>query len=584
MDAKGARIDGSVLDSIRATGTVLPFPILVVNEGGIVVMASELVRDELGYTPEELVGRPVADLIPESSRDKHGNLMMGYWKNPERRMMARGLPLTARRKDGVETPVDVTLTPFEVDGERLVLCVVRDLAEQIADHRQHLQETQGILEGVEDALEARNQMLAEVRAMQSWFIGADSPGDEFDALLERMLRFTSSEYGFIGQILHEEDGTPYLHTFAVTNIAWDEATRRFYDENAPTGMIFRNMETLFGAAITSGEIVVANSPGTDHRSGGLPDGHPDLNAFLGVPFVRDGVPVGMVGLANRPGGYSQRYVESVGPLLDSLAQIVIAHRTEVARTAAVEVVKSQKDALTVANIRLSEALKTRNKFMSMVSHELRSPLTPILGFSEGLSYGIYGEVTADQRRVLSNINESGSRLMKLIDDILDYARSDVNPAEIELTTVNVEALLESCRTMMASAADLKGIAIEMDIESGPLHVLSSESHLKKMVMALLENAVKFTPEGGSVGLRARRVEGGVEIEVWDSGIGIDPEAYERIFEPFIQLDHGKSRHFEGSGLGLALAAKLAGLHGTSIEVESELEKGSRFTFRCAEAG
>lgn len=571
-----------LLEAIRSSGRLLPFPLLVIDRSGNIVLASDLVEEEFGYTPDELAGRPVSDLVPEPSKGEHGTLMEGFWKKPERRAMARGLPLSLRRKDGRETPVDITLTPFEAEGTPLVLCVVRDLADQIADVRQDLEDTQGVLEGVEHALQVRNQMLAEISAMQSWFIGTDSPGDDFDALLERMLRYTNSEYGFIGQILHDEDGAPYLHTFAVTNISWNEDTRRFYEENAPTGMIFRNLETLFGAAIVSGEVVRANHPASDERSGGLPDGHPALNAFLGVPFVRDGVPVGMVGLANRPGGYSKGYVDHIRPLLDSLAQIVIAHRIEVARSRAEREVIEQKDDLALSNLRLAEALRTRNSFMSMVSHELRSPLTPILGFSEGLGYGIYGELTEQQRHVLGNINESSNRLMKLIDDILDYARSDVDPAEFDVSLLAVGPLVLGCQSMLASAADSKGLVIDLDIEDEAFRVAASEPHLKQLLVALLDNALKFTPGGGSVGVRVRRADDGaaVDIEVWDSGIGIDPEDHERIFEPFLQLDHEKTRHFEGSGLGLARAAKLAELHGGSISVQSALGEGASFTFRC----
>ena len=572
----------SLLDAVQSIGELLPFPIFVIDESGTILTASPMVEDEFGYLPEDLVGRPVADLVPEPSRSKHGALMEGYWSNPERRAMGRGLPLALTRRDGSETPVDVTLTPFELDGATRVLCVVRDIADQVAHARQDLEDTQEVLEGIEQALQVRNQMLAEISEMQSWFIGTATPGDDFDALLERVLSFTNSEYGFIGQILRDEDDTPYLHTFAVSNISGNEESRRFYEENAPTGMIFRNLERLFGAVIVSGEIVRANKPASDERSGGLPEGHPALNAFLGVPFLRDGVPVGMVGLANRPGGYSQRYVDSLRPLWESMAQITIAHRTEVARSKAEEQVVKQKDQLEVSNLRMADALRSRNKFMSMVSHELRSPLTPILGYTEGLAYGIYGELSEKQQGVLKNINESGQRLMKLIDDVLAFARADVDPEEAELTPLQLKPFLVDCHRMIASAADMKGLTVELDMEGESPRIMASESHLKTVVMALLDNAVKFTTDGGSLGIRVREAEVDtmVEIEVWDTGIGIDPEDHERIFEPFLQLDNTKMRQFEGSGLGLALAAKVMDTLGGSIAVQSALGEGARFTLRC----
>ena len=205
-----------------------------------------------------------------------------------------------------------------------------------------------------------------------------------------------------------------------------------------------------------------------------------------------------------------------------------------------------------------------------------------LGFSEGLGFGIYGELTEAQQGALKNINDSGHRLMGLIDDILDYARSDVDPGELEIAPVEVGPLLLGCQSMMASAAEMKGMVIALDLEDESQRVLASEPHLRKLIMALLDNAVKFTPSGGSLGVRVRRAEEGtaVDIEVWDSGIGIAPEDHQRIFEPFFQLDHDKARHFEGSGLGLALGAKLAELLAGSLTVQSALGEGACFTFRC----
>ncbi len=145
------------------------------------------------------------------------------------------------------------------------------------------------------------------------------PGILFDGMLESLLELTESEYGFIGEInlaadgspLMEESymkfrGRPYLKTHAITDISWNDETRAFYAENAPKGMEFHNLQTLFGAVIVTGEPVIANSPSNDPRRGGLPDGHPPLNAFLGVPFYKNGEMTGMIGVANREGGYDRR--------------------------------------------------------------------------------------------------------------------------------------------------------------------------------------------------------------------------------------------------------------------------------------
>ena len=155
----------------------------------------------------------------------------------------------------------------------------------------------------EAELQKKNALLQAVIHAQSKFIVDDDPRELFDGLLHDLLDLTSSEYGFIGEVLYNEAKLPYLKTYAITNIAWNEETRNFYEENVPQGLEFHNLETLFGYALKTEETVISNDPAQDPRSGGLPKGHPPLNAFLGMPLLSGKNMVGMVGIANRPGGY-----------------------------------------------------------------------------------------------------------------------------------------------------------------------------------------------------------------------------------------------------------------------------------------
>ena len=134
-----------------------------------------------------------------------------------------------------------------------------------------------------------SKLLATITRAQSQFVRSHEPRMVFDSLLEALLNLTDSEYGFIGEVLREEDGTPYLKTHAITNIAWNDETRQLYEENVAQGLEFRNMRTLFGNVITTGEAVIANDPGKDRRGAGTPQGHPPLNAFLGLPFGPIGI-------------------------------------------------------------------------------------------------------------------------------------------------------------------------------------------------------------------------------------------------------------------------------------------------------
>ena len=153
----------------------------------------------------------------------------------------------------------------------------------------------------------------------------------FDGLLDALLEVTDSEYGFIGETRTTAGGRRSLKTFAITDIAWDEQTRAFYDQNAPAGMEFFNLSSLFGHVMVSERPVIANQPGNDPRASGVPPGHPPLDAFLGLPFRSAGEMVGMVGLANRPGGYTEALIEQLAPLLGTCGNIVLARRAWIER-------------------------------------------------------------------------------------------------------------------------------------------------------------------------------------------------------------------------------------------------------------
>ena len=171
-------------------------------------------------------------------------------------------------------------------------------------------------------------LLEAISAAQSGFITNADPRDLFDRLLISLLAITESEYGFIGEVLHNPDGTVYLKTHATTNIAWNEETRKFYENHMPVGLEFRNLKTLYGAVLRSAEPIISNDPANDPRAGGCPEGHPALNAFLGLPFFSGKEFIGMVGIANRPGGYDFELADFLKPFLSTCGNIVHAFRND----------------------------------------------------------------------------------------------------------------------------------------------------------------------------------------------------------------------------------------------------------------
>jgi len=184
------------------------------------------------------------------------------------------------------------------------------------------------IKSAEAALDRQKHIAEIISRAQSQFILESNRSRAFDDLLSDILNLTDSEYGFIAEILHREDGSPYLKTRAITNIAWNDETRAFFEANAAQGMEFSNLKNLFGAVIVSEKPLIANDPEHDRRRGGLPPGHPPLNAFLGIPVHYDRKLVAMIGVANRPGGYESGWVKFLHPLLTTLGQLIEAARVK----------------------------------------------------------------------------------------------------------------------------------------------------------------------------------------------------------------------------------------------------------------
>jgi two-component system cell cycle sensor histidine kinase/response regulator CckA len=179
---------------------------------------------------------------------------------------------------------------------------------------------------IEAELRSKNALLDAIRDAQDRFIVAPDMKATFERMLSTVLRLTQSEYGFIAEVQRDAAGQPILKTHAISNIAWDEPTRSFYEQHAPAGLVFANLDALFGAVLTSGRPVLANEPSFEPRRGGVPAGHPPLKAFMGLPFFHQGEMLGVVGVANPPSGYSEESVEELAPLLATCASLTAALR------------------------------------------------------------------------------------------------------------------------------------------------------------------------------------------------------------------------------------------------------------------
>jgi two-component system CheB/CheR fusion protein len=228
---------------------------------------------------------------------------------------------------------------------------------------------------------------------------------------------------------------------------------------------------------------------------------------------------------------------------------------------------------------LKRVARAKSEFLANMSHELRTPLNSINGFSEVLCDEIFGPLNEKQKTYVNNVLTSGKHLLLLINQILDMAKVESGKMKLALSNLHMKSLLTEISLLVADMVSKKKIDMLLEIADDLPDIEADELKVKEVMYNLLSNAVKFTPEGGKIGMRAKKTDSEIEIVVWDTGVGIARENMEKIFEGFFRVDTPYSRVTEGTGLGLPLSKKLVELHGGKFSVESEgLDRGTSIRF------
>ncbi len=263
--------------------------------------------------------------------------------------------------------------------------------------------------------------------------------------------------------------------------------------------------------------------------------------------------------------------------LDVLATVASQLQQFLERLHARAALRQRTEELTRVNSRLAEAMRLKDSFLASMSHELRTPLTGILGLSETLIDQVYGPVNEKQLKYLRIVESSGRRLLALINDLLDLAKIDSGQDKIEKSEGRLDDICDSAVRLVRFAANQRRQEFDYRNEVPGLQVNLDRRRLGQALVNLLNNASKFTPEGGSLGLRVYRRDAELVFDVWDRGIGIAAPDQARLFQPFVQLDGRLARQYEGTGLGLALVKQIVTLHGGRVDVVSAPGEGSTFS-------
>ncbi len=308
------------------------------------------------------------------------------------------------------------------------------------------------------------------------------------------------------------------------------------------------------------------------------------SSIISVPLRVGGKTIGLIHVENRltKDLYTEDDLEFITAFASqaaiSLQNAFLYQEAEELNLRLEQKVRERTRELLRSKQQLEDANRLKSEFLANMSHELRTPLNAIIAMSEILGERTFGDLTEKQEVYVSQVLDSGVHLLSLINDVLDLSKVEAGQLELNIDPFNLGELLESSLVVVKERAQKHGITLQLESDPEVEIIHGDALRIKQVVYNLLTNAVKFTPDGGKVTLRAFNRENDVVVVVEDTGIGISPEDQQIIFDEFRQADSSYSRKYEGTGLGLALSRKFVELHGGRIWVESEVGKGSRFFF------
>ena len=500
--------------------------------GGPYVFANRRMAEILGYTVAELLGRPAADFTydPGQPGPRPPDLRRGEIHQSETRF---------RRRDGSAVWTNSNLSPLFNDAGKHVgdVALHTDITERRL--REEVVRLQGaVLEGI-------NLILAAALTCET--------GEELGRVcLSVAEAVTESPLGFIGEVTG--DG---LEEIATSTPGWEACA---VDDPGGRHVPDRpGLRGLFGRVVREGRSLSTNDPCRRPGAAGAPPGRPPLSAFLAVPLLRDGEVAGVIGVANREGGYTeteQRLLEAIAP---AVVEAFDRKRADLE-------LRRQTEEMRISNEELQ-------RFAYVASHDLQEPLRSVVSFSQLLERRYKGKLDADADEYIGFIVAGGQRMQQLILDLLAFSRIQ--------TTAGPRTPTDSRRAVSAALRLLETVLAEAGatVEVGELPtVLVDPVQLEQVFANLVGNAVKYRKPDvpPAIAISAERAGPMVEFAVRDNGIGIEPEYFDRIFQMFQRL-HTHER-YSGTGIGLAIVNRIVARHGGTIQVESTPGEGSTFFF------
>jgi signal transduction histidine kinase len=426
----------------------------------------------------------------------------------------------------------------------------------------------------EQALLATHRMLQALTAVHTAFTQGSPAPQLFDPLLSELLELTGSEVGFIAEVVRSPEGRPCLHPQALTNLTWAPRPSEPSSEEARSLRI-STLQILSEAVLMSGQPVVSNQRMTEEPHGGASEGHRPLRAFLGLPLHANNELVGLVGLANSPGGYDAPLISLLQPGMTICGALLVGMHGELRRRRTEEELRRTQERLLA-----TERLASLGTLTAGMAHEINNPLAYMLSNLNFLKEELNTVIEAGEhlegeraKELLDALSEtlSGSRRVRdIVRDLRLFAR---NPPE-QQGLVDLSALLDSCVNMAWAEIKHRAKLVKDYAPVPPLY--GNESRLAQVFLHLILNAVQaLPPQGGDsaeIRLSTRHESGMLMVSIHDTGVGIPEEDLERLFDPFFTT----KSPLQGTGLGLSTCHRIVQELGGHITVESKPGRGSTF--------
>ena len=577
----------------RSLFDTTPDVIILMDDQGIVVAANASVHRILGFRPEELIGKPLTRIMPERYRSAHDEGFRRYRATKQRKLDWRSINLPGLNAEGCEIPLAISFGEFEEDGRTFFTGILRDVTAQ-----KKATETVEFLGRIGAALSSssldyRNTLttLAQLAVpfLADWCALDVIDGDG------KIARLAAA------------------HSDPEKTAIVQEIERRYpTDPEAESGVpgVIRSGRPEFLREIPA-HLIAAIARHSEHLQLIEALG---LRSCVVVPLAAHGTVYGAMTLVHSESG--RRFDETDLPILEEfgrraglaihnatlyksalesnrlleLQATELEQQTDEAQALAEELEQQTQELLASTEglkVKTEEALaanQAKSEFLASMSHELRTPLNAIAGYVELLEMELRGPITSDQRADLERIRLSQRHLLGLINDVLNFAKVDAGRLDYQIERIALDAVLKNCEAMILPQIHAKRISYVYAECGQPVFVSGDWEKTQQILLNLLTNAIKFTGEGGTITASCDETDLVGRVRIEDTGIGIEVEKLEQIFEPFVQIDRSLNQPGQGAGLGLAISRSLAQGMGGNITVSSTKGSGSTFTLSLPRDG